>query len=739
MAGMLMVFFVLIFLIVTGRFLFIQASGQVNDVPLEEWAKKKRMSTYHLHAERGKILDTNGMVLAADRMKYKIYAILDETYTGSAKEPKHVMDPEKTARTLAPITDMDEDFIANRIKEGMADEDIFQVEFGNKGKGISQQVKDEIMDLPLPGIYFEEEPSRYYPNGVFASHILGFARKESRKEDDEIIEEITGKTGIESVMNENLIGNDGYISYQRDIYEKKLLDPEEIIKKPIDGNNIYLTIDQKIQILLEDTMVEVEEEYSPERMSAVVMNAKTGEIIAMSNRPSYDPNNPTDVENWYNDVISTPFEPGSTVKMFTWAAAIDAGVYNGDEWFKSGSYQVHEKVSKVHDHNNGKGWGSITYDEGFARSSNVASSKLVWEKLGTEKYLEYLKAFDFDKKTNIDLPGEISGKILYNYPAEKLTTSFGQGSTLTPIQQLKAATAITNGGKMLEPYVIKKMVDTATDEVLEEKDPKVVGEPISKEAAEQVQELLDAVVNSKHGTGKAFKLESYSVMGKTGTAQIPDPENGGYLQGNNRNIYSFLGMAPKDDPELIMYVSVNQPKVAVHENGSEPVAFLFKSVMENSLRYLNISPDKANNESINIIKSPKVIGTNTKSTEESLTKQGLTVSTIGTGENVVDANVKEGDELFLGNRVILLTDKPKMPHIIGWSLRDLYQLADLFPFKLEALGSGYVVTQNIKEGTKIKESDYLGVELMPPNESPKEEKAGDHENDIEEDEGQDIP
>src|SRR5699024_195852 len=151
--------------------------------------------------------------------------------------------------------------------------------------------------------------------------------------------------------------------------------------------------------------------------------------------------------------------------------------------------------------------------------------------------------------------------------------SFGQGSTLTPIQQLKAATAITNGGKMLEPYVIKKVVDAETDEVIEENDPKVVGEPISKEAAEQVQKLLDAVVNSKHGTGKAFKLESYSVMGKTGTAQVPDTEKGGYLQGNNRNIYSFLGMAPEDDPELIMYVSVNQPKVADHENGSAPVAF----------------------------------------------------------------------------------------------------------------------------------------------------------------------
>src|SRR5699024_2551172 len=259
----------------------------------------------------------------------------------------------------------------------------------------------------------------------------------------------------------------------RDEFEKKRLNPKEVIQSPEDGNDIYLTIDQKIQTLLEDVLSQVDEQYSPERITAVVMDPKTGGILAMGNRPSYNPNNPENVENWYNDVISTPFEPGSTTKMFTWAAAIDAGVYNGDELYKSGTYLVNEKIEPINDHNQGAGWGSISFDEGFRRSSNVAASKLVWEKMGTDTFLEYLQKFGFDEVTNIDLPNEVAGQILYNWPSEKLRTAFGQGSTITPIQQIKAATAIANEGKMLQPYIIKKIVDPTSGDVIEENKPTV--------------------------------------------------------------------------------------------------------------------------------------------------------------------------------------------------------------------------------------------------------------------------
>lgn len=719
MTVILTIFFIAIFLLIAGRFLYIQATGEINNVSLEEWAKEKRTSSYPLKSERGRIYDSNGTTIAYDRPTYRVYAILDEEFSENAKSPRHIIDPEETASLLAPILEVEESFILDRIQTGMS-ENRFQVEFGKSGRELSQQKHDEIVELNIPGINFDTESIRYYPNGVFAAHVLGFARKEAVEVDDKdeslIKEEIIGITGIEKEMDDYLKGEDGYISFQRDKYNRKLLDPDEVVKKPINGKSIYLTIEQKVQTLLDDVLTEVEDEYNPERITAAIMNAKTGEIVAMSNRPSYNPNNPADVKNWYNDVISTPFEPGSTVKMFTWAAAIEAGVYDGDELYESGKYQANERLDPIHDHKKA-GWGLITYDEAFRRSSNVASAKLVWEKLGTEEYLEYLTAFDFDKITNIDLPNEVPGQILFNWPLEKITTSFGQGSTLTPIQQMKAATAITNGGKMLKPYVIKQIVDSDTDEIIEETSPTVVGEPISKETAEQVLDLLETVVTSKEGTGSGYQLDDYSVAGKTGTAEIPNPDGPGYLLGDNQSIYSFLGMAPKDDPQLIMYVSVNQPELEDGEPGSVPVSFIFKSVMENSLHYLNIEPDKKETDAITTVEVPRAIDFHIKTATDKLTDAGFIVTTIGKGEKVLDLSVEEGDSLFKGERIIVLTEQPTMPDITGWSHRDVLQLASLLEIEIETVGNGYVTGQNIEKDAQIKAGDHLKVELEPPNQS----------------------
>lgn len=721
MAGILIIFFVAVFLVLTGRFLYIQATGEINDISLEDWADEKRTSAYPLEAERGKIFDKNGMTLAYDRPTFRLYAIVDEAYSSDLEDPDHVTDPKETAEMLAPMLDMEEKDILDRLQSGI-DEEQFQVEFGNAGKELSQQERDQIAELDLPGINFEKEALRYYPNGVFASHIIGFARDAERETGDgEIVREITGEVGMEKEMDDLLSGQDGFISYHRDKYNKKLLDPNEVIQKPEDGDDVYLTIDQKIQTLLEDTLSQVEQDYDPERMTAVVMDPKTGEIVAMSNRPSYNPNNPTNVENWYNDVISNPFEPGSTVKMFTWAAAIEEGVYNGDEEYKSGTYRANEKIDPIHDHNNGEGWGAISYDEGFRRSSNVAAAKLLWEKLGAETYLEYLEAFDLDKETGIDLPGEVPGEILYNWPLEKITTSFGQGSTVTPIQQMKAATAIANDGKMLQPYVIQEVVNSSTGEVIKEKSPNVVGKPISKETSDQVRNLLDSVVNGEDGTGEKYRLKDYTVGGKTGTAQIPNPDGAGYANGRENHLFSFLGMAPIDDPQLMIYVSVKQPELEIDESGSDPVAFVFNNVMENALHYLNIDPDKDEDYSVEHVTSPKLIGTDSSQTEEALHELGLKVTTIGSGE-VVAANVQEGSKVLPNDRILLVTDEPTMPNVMGWSLREVLGLADLVQLKIETFGNGYVVTQNIEAGTPLKKGDYLGVELVPPSEEASDDE-----------------
>lgn len=725
MAGILIIVFTGIFLITAGRFLYIQATGEINDISLEEWAEKKRTSTYPLNAERGKIFDKNGMTLAYDRPTFTMYAIVKEEYSDNLEEPKHVTDPQETADKLAPLLDVEESFILERLEKGI-ENDRFQVEFGKEGRELSQQEKDDIAALGLPGINFEKEPMRYYPNGTFASHIIGFARETEVETEDGVKKEITGIAGMEQEMNELLAGKNGRISYQRDKYNKKLLDPNEVITKPEDGNDVYLTIDQKIQTLLEDVLTQVEEDYNPERVTAIVMDPKTGEVLAMSNRPSYNPNNPANVENWYNDVISNPFEPGSTVKMFTWASAIEEGVYNGNETFMSGTYQANEKLKKIGDHNGGRGWGTITFDKGFERSSNVAAAKLAWEKLGPEKFLEYLKAFDFDEPSGIDLPGEVPGQILYNWPMEKITTAFGQGSTVTPIQQMKAATAIANDGKMLQPYVIKKIVDPNTGDILEEKSPKVVDQPISEETSDHVLKLLESVVYGENGTGKRYQLDDYTVGGKTGTAQIPNPDGPGYMTGRENYIFSFLGMAPIDDPELMMYVSVKQPEAKPTEPTSLPVSFIFNNVMENSLHYLNIEPDKDDDYSVEKTEIQEIIGEDAQAAETALAEKGLQVTVVGSG-TVVAANVAEGDTILSNQRIILITDNPSMPDIIGWSKREVLQLADLLELKVELFGNGYVVTQNIKEDTPLKKNDYLGVELLPPNETMEESTDAENE------------
>lgn len=716
MASLYMFIFLILFLIISGRFIYIQVTGEVNDVSLPDWANEKRETSIPLKAERGKIFDRTGMILAYNRPTYRIYAIVDPEHSKSQKEPIHVVDPNETAEKLAPLLGMEKNEILERLQKGI-EEGRFQVEFGKKGKYLPQQLMEEIKELELPGINFMEESIRYYPNGMFASHIIGFA---SPNEDTGIV---TGITGLEKEKDKLLSGTDGYIRYHRDKYNKKLLNPNEVVKHPEDGHDIYLTIDQKIQTVLEDVLSQVDEQYSPERITAVVMHAKTGEILAMGSRPSFNPNNPDEVENWYNDVISIPVEPGSTVKMFTWAAAIEEGVYNGSELFKSGRYIVNEKIEPINDHNQGRGWGSISYDEGFRRSSNVAASKLVWEKLGTDVYLDYLQKFHLDQATNIDLPNEVPGQILFNWPSEKLRTAFGQGSTMTPIQQVKAASAIANEGKMMQPYVVQKVVDPNTGKVITENSPQVVGEPISKETAEQMIELLHDVVTEDDGTGKKYQLDAYSVIGKTGTAQIPNPNGSGYLTGRENNIFSFLGMAPKEDPTIIMHVSVKQPSLKMTETGSDPVAFIFKHVVENALHYLNIEPDKeSTQEKVELIEFPPVENKDVNTVQKELENLGFRVEIIGKGKKVVKVNMKAGEKLLPRQKVLLVTDKPTIPNMKGWTLKDVSSLGTLLNIEMDISGQGFVVTQSVKPGTKVKEGLKVKVSLEGMKQKKDEKK-----------------
>jgi penicillin-binding protein 2B len=706
-AAVLFGLFGLLFFILLSRYFTIQFTGEVGSQPLAAKAEQKYSRTGNLEAARGVIYDRNEVVISEDTTSYTLIAILDKKMTTNPKKPNHVTDPEKTARELSKIIDMEESEIYSILTK-----DQFQVEFGKAGRDISHQTKKEIEALKLPGITFKRDSKRFYPNGIFASHLVGYA---DRVEEKDGTYNYVGMMGIEKTLNDELTGKDGKINYESDLWGYLLPNGEQKVTPAQNGNDVYLTIDQKIQTFLEDAMNKVVEEYNPKKIIAIVADPKTGDILAMGQRPSFHPKTKEGInQSWHNEAIETSFEPGSTMKIFTLAAAIEEKKFNPNDMFQSGSYQVTSKDKPIHDHKR-SGWGTITYLEGVQRSSNVAFAKIANELLGFEKFREYLTKFGFDNPTGIDLPAETSGKIQFTWPIEKATTAYGQGTAITPIQQIQAMTAIANNGKMMKPQVIEKIVNHDTGEVIKNVTPEVVSTPISAETAKEVRDILETVVTNKEtGTGTRYQIDGYSVAGKTGTASIPDPK-GGYLVGQEDYIFSFLGMAPKDDPKLIVYVAVQQPEIEHYSMGSIPVSMVFNPVMKNSLQYLNIQPSQQ--EKASTAKLADLVGQGVTKSVKQLEESGLQVVVLGKGDKVTGQLPAADTDVLEGEKIIIKTDgKLAAPNMTEWSLRDVMKVAKISGMKLNSTGSGYVVKQNIKEGAFLRKGDFLIVDLKTTEE-----------------------
>ena len=576
---MLLVFFSLLFFVILARFLTIQITGRADGESLAAKAAQLYSREAPIEAKRGTIYDCKGGVLAEDAPSYSLIAVLDKRITSDPKHPEHVTNPRAAARKLSPLIGMNEEDIYRRLTA----EGRFQVEFGQAGKDIPQKTKAAIEELKLPGIQFREGSKRFYPNGRFASHLIGFTKAEGSGRS-------AGQMGIEKEYDKLLKGGPGAVRYEGDRWDYMLPESKNRVDEPQSGKNIHLTIDGTIQSFLEEAMEQVDKEYRPEKMMAVVADPKTGKILAMGQRPTFDPSTRKGIDKgWRNEVVENEYEPGSPMKIFSLAAAVEEGVFHPHAKYKSGSYKV-GKI-KVKDHNGGEGWGNISYLEGVQRSSNVAFIKML-DAMGMDTYRTYLDKFSFGRKTGIGLPGEASGHIQYKYPIEKVTTVFGQGTSVTALQLVQAMSAIATDGTMMKPYIVEKITDEDGKNAVEYT-PRQAGRPISPKTAKQVREVLGTVVSAENGTGKAYDIEGYDVAGKTGTAQISDLDGKGYQSGYNNYLFSFLGMAPKEDPELIMYVAVQKPRLNKdkYESGSQPVSMIFKPVMKNSLQYLRVKPE----------------------------------------------------------------------------------------------------------------------------------------------------
>jgi penicillin-binding protein 2B len=711
-AFLMFLFYGGLFFLLLSRMIFIQVTGEADGQALAAKAAAKYEREQIINASRGEILDKNGEVIAEDTLSYRLVAVLSPEATDNAKKPKHVNDVEKTATVLAQHIPLSKEKLVERLsKEG-----VYQVEFGSAGRDISHEVMTKIKKQKLPGLVFVRDLKRFYPGGTFSSHLIGFALKEEQP--DGTFQTI-GKMGLESIYNKQLTGKNGKVQYDGDLWGYLLPNSEEMVTPAQDGNQIHLTLDKTIQNFLEDAMTRVEKEYSPTSMVAMVADPKTGKILAMSQRPSFDPETREGLtSNWLNETIENTIEPGSTMKTFTVAAAIEEKKWDPNAWYQSGKYTLLDTT--IRDHNL-KGWGSITFLEGFQRSSNVAMAYLL-ERLGDTAFLEYLDKFGFGKKTGIDLPNEASGKIISKYPLDRLVSTFGQGSTVTPMQLIQAETAIANDGTMMKPYVIEKIVNPLTKEVMHDSKPEEAGKPISADTAKKMRELLASTVTSEHGTAARFELTDYNVAGKTGTAQIPN-EVGKYLAGYENYLYSFLGMAPVEDPQLVVYVAVSKPQLEATEVGSMPVSEIFKSVTENSLKYLNIKPEEV--KSIPAMTLPDVKEKDVAVAESQVIEQKMKPVVIGNTEKgkITEQFPAAGTEILPGSLVMLKTDGPiTIPDFTNWSKRHVLVYQMLSGLNIEVVGNGYVVSQSVSKGTVTNELAPIVIKLETPEVTNKKAK-----------------
>ena len=681
-------FFLVFIFVLYLQYLYLSLSSNVYGINMQEFANNRNTYSSTLYAKRGTIYDVQGDILATDVSSYTVIAYLDESRTGSSSTLYHVQDKQKTAEALSPLLNMDVDTLLELLNK-----DAYQVELGPGGRGISEVLKKQIEELNLPGIDFIESYKRFYPNGDFASYLIGYAKKNEVMVNGKLENIMQGELGIEVKYDDILKGTNGYISYQQDRYGYKIPDTPEENVPAIDGSDIYLTIDVNIQRILEAEADKIVESYDPEWLTVTIMDAKTGDILGSVSEPSFDPNI-LNITNYENPLTSFVYEPGSVMKIFTYMCAIEKGTYVGNQTYMSGNIDI--EGTKIYDWNK-YGWGEITYDHGFEMSSNVGTVNMMQNFLTKDDLKQCLTSYGFGSPTNIELPRELSGSLVFNYPVEVAAASYGQGITATPIQQLQALSIIANNGHMLKPNIISKIVKDG--EVTYERQVTKSDRIVSEQTVEKIKELMYNAVNNVEGgaIGTAYIVDGLDVIGKTGTAEIADLENGGYLTGWLDSIYSFSGMFPKDDPEIIIFASIKRPN-----NGSNiGLKTMSNAIMESIGKYLGL----IGGDSIDTNKSFQIgsyINLNTNDVKESLENKGLDVIVLGNGDRIIN-QYPINTTLLQGDKIFLLTNDSnvKMPSLIRYTKIECISLLNLLNVDYEFEGYGYVIEQSIKVGESI--------------------------------------
>ena len=505
-------------------------------------------------ARRGSIFDQQGNPIAMDTTSYSLFAVLRSGWG----DTNLVKDPDVTAKVLAKHLGLDRDMILAQLTQN----NIYQVEFGNAGQHLSSETKKAIEAENLPGLVFVSETTRKYVNDVYASHLIGYATATAKEEDQPLSAQVLeGKLGLEAAYNVSLSGQDGNQSSTRQLI----------------GKDLHLTLDSRLQNKLEELMTQYQMTYQPEALQAYLVEAKTGKLVAASQRPSFNLNSREGIEaEWKNLMVEEAYEPGSTIKILTMSVAYDRQLYKPGELYQSGSIQVYDQVVKDY---NKVGWGQISFEEGLTRSSNVAMVNLV-NRMGDQEWVKKLGDFGFGKGTDFGLENETTGNFQFDNPVSRIMSGFGQGFSATPIQLLQAYSSIGNQGQMLKVQVVQGL-DSAG-----EFQSRILGKPISKEAANHVLQLMVDTVEKPYGTAVSFRNPYVKVAAKTGTAQIADPNGSGYLTGANDYYHSVVTFFPADNPKYMLYMAMKRPQQDHGLIGSQILGKLFNDYIE----YIMVKP-----------------------------------------------------------------------------------------------------------------------------------------------------
>lgn len=667
-------------------------------------AKETWSASETIPAVRGKITDRDGNVLAMDVAGYTVavspemlnkLGLVDEVVDGLHE-------------LLGKPKDELYDIATKRTAEGKF---YRQREVRNEGWKIDKDLADRIAAFREElrnrvgekdvGLYLLEEQKRYYPKNTMAAHLIGYVNKAGE-----------AMNGIELSLDELLRGKDGRIKYERDGNRVQIQNGHVEIDPVVHGKNVQLTIDSDIQYYIEKAIREAYEKYKPKSITAIAADPETMKILGMASLPSYNPNVYWEAEPGadFDYAIKGLYEPGSTFKIVTLAAAVEEGVFDPDETYKSGSITVAGRT--IRDHRR-EGWGEITMLEGLKLSSNVAFVKLGYEKMDSATLKRYIDAFGFGQPTGIPLKGEVSGMVAPRYATEWATLTFGQGRVqVTPIQQVTAVAAIANGGVLMQPQLVESIEDP-NDGTVQRVEPKVVRRVISEETARKVSEYLEQVVVD--GTGKNAYIEGYRIAGKTGTAQ--KVVNGEYAEG--KYIVSFIGYAPVEDPKVVVYVVVDEPNDP-YAGGGSVAAPVFREIMLQSLRHLGIAPSnavKALNAGARrgkVVTVPDVTELTVPQAREELRARSFSFEVVGSGTEVLQQIPKAGSIVSPSQRIYLITEersKLQVPHLAGLPLRDALEICSLLEMRCFVEGEGFVKSQSLSEGP---DGRVLRLELEPP-------------------------